>query len=192
MMGPSKHDRIAAVISHIPQLLAVSLVNWAADHKKENDAVLQLAAGGFRDMTRIASSPFAMWKDIIDTNQIEIERQLDGFIEALRQAKLDLQTGKLGDRFSAANSIRHTIPKDSKGFLHPLHEILVVVDDRPGVIAGISQVLAKEKININDIEVVKVREGEGGTIRMAFDTRQVAEKAVELLEKTGYTARMRE
>ena len=192
VMDPATHDRIAAVISHVPQLLAVSLVNWAAKHGKKEPSTLRLAAGGFRDMTRIASSSYSMWKDIIDTNKNEIEHRIDDFIAELKSIKLDLQTGKLSDRFDSARAIRHTIPQDSKGFLHPLHEVLVIADDRPGVIAEISNGLAEENININDIEVVKVREGEGGTLRLAFESRQSAETAVKILNKLNYPSRLRE
>ncbi len=192
IMDSGVHDKIAAVISHVPQLLSVALVNWAAKHNKEKPLTLQLAAGGFRDMTRIASSSFSMWKDIIETNQLEIERHLDEFINELKLMKLDLQTGKLSKQFDSARSIRHTIPKDSKGFLRPLHEILVIVDDRPGVIAEISGALAKISININDIEVVKVREGEGGTLRLGFESLAAANKAIEVLNKLDYKTRLRE
>ena len=94
--------------------------------------------------------------------------------------------------FDRAAETRAAIPSDSKGFLHPLREILVVVEDKPGVIAEISNVLAEDSINILDIEVLKVREGEGGTLRLAFASLPVAEQAIELLTKKGYAVRMRQ
>lgn len=192
LMDPGVHDKVASVISHIPQLLAVALMNWAAKYNKKESNTLRLAAGGFRDMTRIASSPYGIWRDIIDTNQDEIESRIDEFLEELRLLKADLRAGKLEERFDAARSSRHTIPRDIKGFIHPLHEILVVVDDRPGVIASISKTLADANININDIEVMKVREGEGGTLRFGFDSKEAAQKAVVLIGKLHYQARIRE
>ena len=70
-----------------------------------------------------------------------------------------------------------------------LHEILVLAEDRPGVIAEIGQALGAQGININDIEVMKVREGEGGTLRLGFDRAENAENALEILAKLGYEAR---
>lgn len=192
LMQPEAHDRIAAVISHVPQLMAVALMNWAAKMNKQNKGTLQLAAGGFRDMTRIASSAYSVWKDIIETNQDVIEKQLEAFIKELDSVRIDLRAGKLEDDFCTANSVRNTIPKDTKGFLRPLPEILVLVDDRPGVVAEISTALAKEAINIKDIEVLKIREGEGGTLRMGFESMDAAQKAVEILKGIKYEARIRE
>lgn len=192
LLDPATHDRIASVVSHVPQLLSVALMNWAAQFARQESMALQLAAGGFRDMTRIASSPFHMWKDVLEANQIEIERRLDEFIAELKSLKLDLQTGKLENRFNGAQSSRNIIPKDTKGFLRPLHEILVISDDKPGVIANISMALSQKGINIKDIEVLKVREGEGGTLRLAVESRQAAVSAVEILQASGLGARIRE
>jgi prephenate dehydrogenase len=167
-------------------------MNWAAKYNKKDSNTLRLAAGGFRDMTRIASSVYGMWKDIITTNQDEIESRLDEFLEELRLLKADLRAGKLEDHFDSARSARHTIPRDVKGFMHPLHEILVVVDDRPGVIASISKILAEADINISDIEVMKVREGEGGTLRFGFESAEAAAEAVKRIGRLNYQARIRE
>ena len=72
-----------------------------------------------------------------------------------------------------------------------LFEVLVVVEDKPGVIAIIAGELARYNINIKDIEVLKVREGEGGTLRLAFECEEEAQQAIEILSHIGYTARMR-
>jgi prephenate dehydrogenase len=76
-----------------------------------------------------------------------------------------------------------------KGFIHPLFELLVVAEDKPGVIAEIAVTLAREQININDIEIVKVREGEGGTMRLGFDSSAAAERSLTVLNGMGYEAR---
>src|SRR5208283_125495 len=84
-MDAREHDRAAAVISHLPQLIAVSLMDNAARKNERNTAFLQLAAGGFRDMTRIASSPFHLWKDILSNNRVETSRALHEFEKLLGQ-----------------------------------------------------------------------------------------------------------
>ncbi|MFH1570425.1 MAG: prephenate dehydrogenase [Gemmatimonadota bacterium] len=185
------HDRVVAAISHLPQVLATSLVEMVG---RLNDAsegyFLALAAGGFRDMTRIASSPFApVWQDICSTNADSIGAMVDRYIEVLQGVRARLGEDSLGEDFAYANRVRAGIPRDAKGFIHQLHEILVVAEDRPGILAEIATAMANEQVNINDIEIVKVREGEGGTIRLGFDSDAAAARALELLHGLGYKAR---
>jgi prephenate dehydrogenase len=191
VMNADLHDRIAAAVSHLPQLLAVTLVETVGALNSENAPYLRLAAGGFRDMTRIASSPFGMWDDIFRTNDDMVREMADRFIEQLQKVRGRIGASALGEDFEVANVTRASIPKDSKGFLRPLFDILVVVEDKAGVIAQIASELALHEININDIEVVKVREGEGGTLRLSFEREREATRAVELLGLLGYKARLR-
>lgn len=139
-------------------------------------------------MTRIAASPFKMWNDIFLTNKERISGLLGEFIETLTTMKRKLETDDLENSFNAASHIRGTIPIQHKGFLKPLSEILVIARDEPGVIARISQTLAVKEINIKDIEVIKIREGEGGTIRLAFDSGENARKAIVELNAHGFSA----
>jgi prephenate dehydrogenase len=190
-MEPAVHDRVAAAVSHLPQMLATTLVGMVGRLKEAEGLPLQMAAGGFRDLTRIASSPYDMWRDICQTNAGQIREMIDLFLSEMASIRKELDSEDLGSRFEYANEVRGRIPKDSKGFLHPLDEVLLVVEDQPGVIAGVSNLLADAGINIDDIEVLKVREGEGGTIRMGFDSQEIAQKAVSLLEKAGVKVRLR-
>jgi prephenate dehydrogenase len=185
------HDTIAATVSHVPHILAVALMNMAEKAETRIPGTLQLAAGGFRDMTRIASAPYAMWHDILATNKDLIAAQLDEYSALLNQAKEMLADGSLEMMFDSASEARNRIPVRNKGFISPLSEILVMAKDQPGVIASMSAVLAEQDVNIKDIEVLKVREGEGGTIRMAFQSRDSARMAITILNKAGFTARER-
>lgn len=191
VMGPYTHDMIAAGVSHLPQLMAISLVNLIGELNRENPDFLRLAAGGFRDLTRIASSPYELWKDICITNQSSIVEMIDRYIGKLQGLKGSLVGDRLRSEFEQANRTRAAIPADSKGFLSPLHEILVLAEDKPGAIARISTAIAEENINIKDIEVLKVREGEGGTLRLSFETESEANRAVEILKGIGFEARRR-
>ncbi len=185
------HDRIAATVSHLPQIVAITLVNMVGKASTGSAPYLQLAAGGFRDMTRIASSPFSMWDDICRTNDDAIKKAIDEFIGNLTELKDHIGTESLGEDFENANITRANIPKDTKGFMSTLFEVLVVVEDKSGVIARIAAELAGLNINIKDIEVMKVREGEGGTLRLAFELEEEADKAVKLLNRIGYSSRLR-
>jgi len=191
IMNAELHDRIAAAVSHLPQMIAVTLVNMVGEVTTDSAPYLQLAAGGFRDMTRIASSPFTMWDDICRTNDRAIKEAIDKFIEHLSKLRDRMGTRDIGKDFGKANVTRANIPKDTKGFMSTLFEVLVVVEDKPGVIAQIATELVRLNINIKDIEVLKVREGEGGTLRLAFELEKEAFMAVELLNSIGYTSRLR-
>ena len=185
------HDRVVAAVSHVPHLLAIALVNLA---RKAEDAVpgtLKLAAGGFRDMTRIASAPYELWRDILLTNKASIRPLLEEFRGMVGDLERGLMADTLEPMFENAISTRRKIPLGGKGFITQPNDILVVARDRPGIIAELSTALARENINIKDIEVLKVREGEAGTIRLAFESQAIACKAVSMLTSLGFTARER-
>jgi len=188
-LSPSMHDRVAAAVSHLPQMLAVTLMNMVAGHQEDSPFFLKLAAGGFRDMTRIASSPYDMWESIIETNRQEILAFMDEFIVNLERMKRHLADGDLKKRFQESARHRLSIPRDTKGFLKPHHDLLVRVEDKPGVIASISCALAAERINIKDIEILKVREGDAGTLRLSFESPEARQEAKSALEKTGFTSK---
>ncbi len=192
VLSPDRHDAIAAAVSHVPHLLAVALVNAAASMDRRTPGTLALAAGGFRDMTRIASSPYALWNDILSTNKSRIAPLLDEFAAALLAIKDRLQRDDLEEAFSSAAETRAKIPRSSKGFIGTLSEVFVIVKDQPGMIALLANACAKENINIKDIEVLKVRENEAGTIRLAFETHDIASRAVKVLKDIGQTAWERE
>ncbi|MEE2657782.1 MAG: prephenate dehydrogenase [Candidatus Latescibacterota bacterium] len=190
-LSADEHDTVVAAISHLPQLMATSLVEMVGrmDEQAGDGHFLSLAAGGFRDLTRIASSSFPMWRDICATNSDRIEAMIAQFVATLRVVGGNVGSEVLEQDFDFANRVRDTIPRDAKGFIHKLSEILVVAEDRPGVIAEIAGALAALEVNINDIEVMKVREGEGGTLRLGFDHEEAAERALAILNDLGHRAR---
>jgi len=154
---------------------------------KKHPGYLQLAAGGFRDITRIASSPYGMWNDILASNSVEIKNAIKDFSSILSQFAKDLQTSSrrntFAHRFRNAKKMRDAIPKNSKGFLQPVHDIFVSVDDKPGVLSLITTALYKANINIKDMELLKIREGRGGTFRLSFETKKDADLAKTVLRK---------
>jgi len=187
-LKPETHDTIAATVSHVPHILAVALVNVAQNMEGRIPGTLQLAAGGFRDLTRIASSSYKMWHDIFLTNKKTIAPLLDQCIELLSSLKKKLADDALEEHFNNAFETRKKIPLHHKGFISPLCEILVLAKDQPGILASMTTLMAREHLNIKDIEVIKMREGEGGTIKMAFDTHDTARRAIETLVTNGFSA----
>ncbi|MCB9209071.1 MAG: prephenate dehydrogenase/arogenate dehydrogenase family protein [Ignavibacteriales bacterium] len=186
---PAKqHDVIAASVSHLPQLLAVTLVNTAS-LKTDDYNFLDLAAGGFRDLTRIASSDFNIWDEVIRKNKNQIIAAIDEFSYELDNVKKWISqnnSDKLSKYFDDARKSRDEIPKNSKGFITPIYDIFIFVKDEPGVISKISTRLYEANINIKDIELLKIREGTGGTFRLSFASKDIAEKAKALLENIGF------
>lgn len=185
------HDRVVAAVSHVPHILAVALVTLARIVDENSPGALKLAAGGFRDMTRIASAPYGLWHDILLTNKNAIRPLLENLRAILAEMENGLMNDGLENAFNEAARTRREIPLGTKGFITEPNDILVVAKDQPGIIAELAAALAGERINIKDIEVLKVREGEAGTIRLAFESGEVAQRAVLLLTKRGFIARER-
>ena len=187
-LDPYLHDEIVAKVSHLPQLLSVILVNQAAI-KKNGIQFIDFAAGGFRDMTRIASSDFNIWESILEYNKGEILKSLDSFQEDLNKIKSLVANEKsemLGDLFDKARALRDETPINNKGFLDPLFDINMFMKDEPGMISKISTVLFENHINIKDIELLKIREGTGGNFKLYFESKIEAEKAKRILDGIGF------
>lgn len=184
-LDPQAHDRIVAYTSHLPQLLAVGLTNLVGE-----EGYLHMAAGGFRDLTRVASSPYEIWEEILGTNIAPIQEALDALIRELSMLRERLGGGGLREGFAEAARRRAGIPRNSKGFLGAFPRITVLVPDRPGALAEITAALAKDGINIKDIELLKVREWVGGTFQLHFETRDEAQQAAKILNGISYESRV--
>lgn len=191
-IAPEIHDKIAAVISHVPHLVAVGLVNAAEKINRQINQTLDLAAGGFKSMTRIASSPYYMWHDIYKTNRDANIEFLNLFINEIEQLKIALSDEEimLKQQFDNAAITRAKLTGNQKGFANDLHRILVIAEDKPGFLAKILTILADKNLNVNDIELLKVREGDAGSFMLAFATKDSAEESVKLLQAAGFTARI--
>ncbi len=191
-LNPKVHDIIVASVSHLPQLVSVSLIN-SANFRESAINFFDYAAGGFRDMTRIASSEFRIWEPIIRLNKKNIIQAIDNFISDLEQIKKSISKEdykKLSEKFESARVKRDEIPKSNKGFIHQIYDVFVFVKDEPGVISKISTALFENKINIKDIELLKIREGSGGTFRIAFESEDDADKATKVIEKIGFSTKI--
>lgn len=188
-MEAARHDRIAAAVSHLPQLLAVALTNTAAAH---DDGAMHLAAGGFRDMTRIAASPFELWRDILVGNQGYVLDALSRFSNQLQRLRSRLAADLMDDieaAFGQARAARASIPEGMKGFLTPQHDLYVQAPDTPGTLHRLTGALSSADLNIKDIELLKVREGAAGTFRLGFASAADAQAARTVLEDAGFSAR---
>jgi prephenate dehydrogenase len=190
VMPPDRHDEIVAAISHVPHIAAASLVNMTGG----DDETLMLAAGGFRDITRIASSDSALWEDILISNRAKLEGMLTRFINQLQEFKAalaaqDIETVR--EKLEQARVIRNRIPAMRKGLLPNFCDIICIVPDRPGIIGEIGALLGAHGINMVDIEILRAREGDGGTMRLGLPLPEDANKAVALLRSINVKAWVR-
>ena len=174
-LAPERHDELVATVSHVPHLAAATLMALAADGAVEQGPMLRLAAGGFRDMTRIAAGHPGIWPDICAENREAIVGALDRLVAAL-SAMRDLVV--LGDRpgllaeLERARAARVNLParvaRDSE-----LVEVRVPVPDRPGVLAEITTLLGELDVNIEDLEIAHSVEGERGVLVIVIQDRAV-------------------
>jgi prephenate dehydrogenase len=170
-LPPERHDQVVAVISHVPHLTAVTLMGLATDRAEEHAALLRLAAGGFRDMTRIASGHPAIWLDICAENRPAILSALDGLISGLGEMRDIVATddrASLLDRLQRAREARTNLPARVH-LPSELAEVRVPIPDRPGGAAEIFTLAAELGVNIADFEVVHRLEGVSGVAVVLVD-----------------------
>lgn len=193
-LDPQEHDLIVATVSHLPHLLAVALMNYAGNFALNHPQTFLLAAGGFRDITRIAAGHSQMWRDIYASNRDYVLRTSQEFRRFLTQLEKFLEQEDFESLIKVMERVRaerEKIPFKIRGFLPAVYEVVVTVPDRPGTIARIAGILGNRGINIIDIEILRVREGEGGTIRLAFATEEEAAAAYKALREEGIVVKRR-
>jgi prephenate dehydrogenase len=189
-LSPERHDALVAQVSHLPQLIATTLAAYLSA-TDDPDAMLQVAGGGFRDMTRLAASNFAVWEPILRTNRKNLELILPAFRRELEVLEEDLMEDGGARFFEEANGLRARYHAPRKGFTSSVTEILVDIEDKAGALLHALQPLSAAGLNILDLEILKVREGEEGVLMMGFRKPAEAEKALEILAASGHKARLR-
>jgi prephenate dehydrogenase len=170
-LPPERHDEVVAVVSHVPHLVAATLMGLAADRSEEHIALLRLAAGGFRDMTRVASGPPAMWLDICAENRTAIIDALGHLIDGLgeiRDLVRDEDRDVLFERLQSAREARTNLPAR---IVHPeeIAEFRIPIPDRAGAAAEVFTLAAELGVNIASFEVVHVAESTRGVAVVLVD-----------------------
>jgi len=191
MLEPELHDRIMAMTSHVPFVIALALSRWIAEHSEGIPILPRLATGNFQTMSSAAGLPLTLWEADIRGNRAELEKSLGQFIEVLQRTLGDLRGEKLPEIWQQAHQFQRRLSRDRPGDWDANCELVVTVPDRPGTIARIASLLAAHEINIRDIHMLHVRERRGGTMAVVFESRADARAAMEILTTNGYGVRLR-
>jgi prephenate dehydrogenase len=174
-LPPDRHDELVAVVSHVPHLAAATLMRLADDRSEEHRALLRLAAGGFRDMTRIASGHPGIWPDICSDNRSAIVGVLDELTAALqhmRDVVANDDRKELLSTLEQARAARVNLPARFRTAAD-LREVRIPVPDRPGVVADVAILAADLDVNIVDLEIAHSTEGPQGVLVMLIESGSV-------------------
>jgi prephenate dehydrogenase len=186
-LPPDRHDALVAVVSHVPHLTAATLMRLAAGRGEEHRALLRLAAGGFRDMTRIAGGSPAIWPDICSENRVAIVDVLDELMAALRDMRDLVEAGDRTSLLSTledARAARVNLPV-LLSTTDDMRELRVPVPDRPGVIADVTTLATELDVNIADLEIAHSTEGPRGVLILLVEAEAVGILRAALARK-GY------
>lgn len=192
-LAPEDHDRLVATVSHVPHLTAAALMQLAASRAEQDAAVLRLAAGGFRDMTRIAAGEPGIWLDICTDNRNAILAVLDeliGTLGELRRIVADGDTEALHARLVAAQAARRNLPSGAPP-PDQLAEVRVSIPDRPGELAAVTTLATELAVNVYDIEVAHAA-GEHRGLLILVVAADRAEELAQALHGGGRHASVHE
>lgn len=189
ILNCDEHDYAVAAISHVPHIIAACLVNLVKDNDSDTETMKLLAAGGFKDITRIASSSPEMWQQICSTNKENIVNLIDKYISSLEEAKkCVLEEGSKGiyDIFKTSSEYRNSFSDKPRGPIKKTYSIYCDIVDESGAISKVATILALNNINIMNIGIIHNREFDEGVLKVEFYDQKSMDNAIEILEKANY------
>lgn len=189
VLSPSQHDYVTAAVSHLPHVIAASLVNLVKDSDSRDGIMKMIAAGGFKDITRIASSSAIMWQQICLTNTENIIDLLTDYINSLDSVRHSLEckdAEALYELFDSARIYRDSFINASSGPIKKSYCIRIDIADEPGALATIVALLASHNISIKNIGISHNREYEGGVLQIECYEEASLCKASEILRSQNY------
>ena len=186
-LAPERHDALVAVVSHVPHLTAAVLMRIAEGRSSEHRALLRLAAGGFRDMTRVAAGHPAIWPEICVENRAAITDVLDQLLDELVEMRLIVSGGERDELLARLEAARESRRSLSAGAPEPsrLTEVRTAIRDRKGELARITTLAADLDVNIYDLEIAHSAEGPRGVVLALVDSDS-AEQFALALTGAGY------
>ena len=190
LLNVKRHDETTAAISHLPHLIASSLVNLVKNNDDSNSTFKTLAAGGFKDITRIASASPGLWQQITLENDKNILDFLSSYISDLEKLKKHISTGNtkyLYNFFETAQEYRDSFIDTRSGPFIKQFVLTVDIPDKSGALADVVNLLANHNISIKNIGIVHNREYQEGVLRMEFYSLKEYESAIVYLQKYNYS-----
>ena len=184
-LSPGEHDYLTGVISHFPHIIAASLVHQTEKASQKQDLITRLAAGGFRDITRIASSSPMMWRDILLHNKEVLLKLLKSWQQEMEDVAVMLEhqdEEEIYQYFVKAKRFRDELPQKQMGAIPAFYDLFVEVPDYPGVISEVTGYLAKEEISITNIQIRETREDIIGVLVISFQTENDRARAKKCIE----------
>ena len=194
LLDYKEHDFVTGAVSHLPHILASSLVNLVEGLDGEDGMMKKIAAGGFKDITRIASSSPVMWQQICLANREQVLRLLDAFLEELGRIRGDIagsSSENLFRFFQNAKDYRDSLPIASSGPLPKIYDVYCDMVDEAGGIATLATILATNQISIKNIGIIHNRDFQEGVLHIEFYEEKSLQEALGLLRKYRYTVYVR-
>ena len=194
VLTSEEHDFITAGVSHLPHIIASALVNLVNMLDSDQEYMKTIAAGGFRDITRIASSSPVMWEQICENNSSNIKTLLTSMIHDLQEVidQLDKENGAyVNEYFKEAGDYRNSVPDHSIGLFDKVHKLYVHIPDQPGTIATVTSLLAFNNISLKNIGIIYNREFEEGVLEIVLYDEESCQKGAQVLEERNYIVHIR-
>lgn len=193
-LDAASHDEIVGVLSHLPHIVAAGLVQACEELSQKYPRASQLAAGGFRDITRIASSDPKMWTDILMTNQPILLRLLENWQESMNQLKKQLAARDqqaVSDFFTQAKQTRDRLPQKKQGAIPAFYDLYVDIPDISGAVAKVTTALSHADISIINLKIQETREDVFGVLELSFKNQADLSKGKALIEAEDFHCRIR-
>ena len=186
----TEHDRVTSQISHFPHILASGLMEQTASYAEEHEMARRFAAGGFRDMTRIAESEPGMWTSILLSNRETIIERIEDFkgrLDEIEQAISKGDENQIWNFFNQAREQRQAMEIHKRGGVDSSFDLYVDVPDEEDVILRILELLrGTSLVNIHINE--ENREDVHGILQISFKNAQDLKRAEQVItENTDYT-----
>nr|MBQ8251793.1 prephenate dehydrogenase [Lachnospiraceae bacterium] len=185
-----KHDYVTAAVSHVPHIISACLVNLVKKSDDTDGLMKMIAAGGFKDITRISSSSPVMWQSVCLTNTENIRKLLSDYIHDLQVVEKELadkSAQELYDLFDCAKEYRDGFAAGGHGPIKKAYDIYVDIPDIPGSLAQTATILALHGLSIKNIGIMHSREFQEGALRIEFYDEATEKTAIDVLKKSHYT-----
>ncbi len=189
ILSPEEHDYAVAAISHLPHMIASGLVNLIQSIDSKDQIMKTIAAGGFKDITRIASASPIMWQQICLTNKENIVKTMEQYLTYFTEIKNAVEKGDsnyLYQFFNGGKEYRNSIPSAPSGPMAKVYGIYCDIIDEAGSLAKAASLLAASNISIKNIGITHTREFQEDVLRIEFYTQKAADLATQVLNSHQY------